>query len=129
MTARWGIAPYFLVRDVVAAANFYRDTFGFGYDRFWGEPPQFCMVRRAGVTVMLAQAEDPRVVRPNGPATGGDAWDAYVWVEDADALCAEFKARGAAIARELCEQPYGCRDFDALDLDGYRLCFGADLNA
>lgn len=127
MPARWGIAPYFLVADVVASANFYRDKLGFTYERFWGDPPSFCMVRRAGVTVMLAQVESPSVVRPNAVAEGGGAWDAYVWVEDADALYAEFKGRGVAIAREICDQPYGCRDFDLLDRDGYRLCFGADL--
>jgi uncharacterized glyoxalase superfamily protein PhnB len=126
---RWSVAPYFLVADVVAAANLYRDRLGFTYERFWGDPPRFCMVRRAGVTLMLSQVDAPAAVRPNAAAEGGDAWDAYVWVEDADALCAELRARGATIAREICDQPYGCRDFDVIDGDGYRLCFGHDLGA
>jgi hypothetical protein len=33
----------------------------------------------------------------------------------------------ATIARDLCDQMYGCRDFDVLDCNGYRLCFGQDL--
>jgi predicted enzyme related to lactoylglutathione lyase len=129
MAARWGIAPYFLVPDVVASANFYRDKLGFTYDRFWGDPPHFCMVRRAGVTIMLAQVEEnaPGAVRPNGAAQNDDAWDAYVWVEDADALYAEFTGKGVTIGRPICDQPYGCRDFDVLDCNGYRICFGADL--
>jgi uncharacterized glyoxalase superfamily protein PhnB len=122
---RWAIAPYFFVADVVATAHFYRDTLGFRFDRFWGEPPAFCMVRRGGVTIMLSQIEDQSHVRPNN--LGGGAWDAYVWVEDADALHAEFVAKGATIARALCDQMYGCRDFDVLDCNGYRLCFGQDL--
>ena len=126
MAARWSIAPYFLVPDVVAAANFYRDRLGFAYDRFWGDPPHFCMVGRAGVTIMLAQVEEPGAVRPNAKAEGGDAWDAYVWVEDADALYAEFRQKGVTIGREICDQPYGNRDFDVLDGNGYRLCFGAN---
>ena len=122
---RWFIAPYFHVADVVAAANWYRDRLGFQYDRFWGEPPAFCMVWRSGIVIMLSQASDPAAVRPNGDAPGGgDAWDAYVWVEDADALRAEFLGRGVTLAREICDQEYGCRDFDVRDLDGYRLCFG-----
>lgn len=129
MAERWGIAPYFFVPDVVAAANFYRDRLGFSYERFWGDPPSFCMVKRAGIVIMLACVETPGVVRPNHLAEGGDAWDAYVWVEDADALYAEFKAKGVTIARPICDQPYGCRDFDVEDSNGYRLCFGSDRSS
>jgi uncharacterized glyoxalase superfamily protein PhnB len=46
-----------------------------------------------------------------------------------DALCAEFKAKGVTIARDICEQPYGCRDFDVEDCNGYRLCFGHDIQS
>lgn len=128
MTEQWNIAPYFLVADVIATAHFYRDTLGFKFDRFWGEPASFCMVRRGGVVIMLAQIDDGSLVRPNsGVERAGGAWDAYVWVGDADALHAEFVAKGATIARGLCDQEYGCRDFDVLDCNGYRLCFGQDL--
>lgn len=125
---RWFIAPYFLVADVVATANYYRDTLGFSFERFWGEPPAFCMVQRGGIVIMLSQIEDPSLVRPNDKANReGGAWDAYIWVGDADALHAEFVSKGATIARALCDQEYGCRDFDVLDCNGYRLCFGQDL--
>lgn len=126
--ARWSIAPYFLVDDVVATANFYRDKLGFKYDRFWGEPPCFCMVYRRGVVIMLSQFERTLPMRPNSvtnPEEG--AWDAYVWVEDAKSLHDEFASKGVKIARKLCEQEYGNLDFDVEDLNGYRLCFGSDL--
>src|SRR5262245_29809577 len=120
MPARWSIAPYFIVDDVVASAAFYRDKLGFHYERLWGEPPRFCMVKRAGVVIMLSQLEAPGAMRPNRLAEpDGDAWDAYVWVDDADALCQEFKSKGVTIARELCDQPYGNRDFDVEDCNGY----------
>ena len=126
---RWSIAPYFLVQDVVYTANFYRDVFGFRFDRFWGEPPSFCMVKRGGIVIMLAQIDDLRLMRPNNLVSReGGAWDAYVWVNDADALHDELLSKGARIARGLCTQPYGCRDFDALDCNGYRLCFGHDVS-
>ncbi|HXE57821.1 MAG TPA: VOC family protein [Gemmatimonadales bacterium] len=122
------VAPCFLVADVVRAANYYRDRLGFRYERFWGDPPTFCMVKRDGIVIMLSRVADARAVRPNRSATpGGDAWDGYVWVEDADALHAEFASRGAVIVRPPCDQPYGCRDFDVEDCDGYRLCFGQPL--
>ena len=43
----WSVAPYFIVDDVVVTANFYRDKLGFHYERFWGDPPRFCMVQRS----------------------------------------------------------------------------------
>ena len=99
---RWAIAPYLVVDDVVATANFYRDMLGFRYDRFWGDPPAFCMVKRNGIVIMLSQIEGAGAMRPNRLADPeGGAWDAYVWVDDADALHAEFRARGVTIAREI----------------------------
>ena len=128
MADRWFIAPYFLVHDVVAAAHYYRDVLGFTFERFWGEPPSFCMVERGGVVIMLSQVEEDVALRPNNLANReGGAWDSYIWVREVDALHAEFAARGATIARGLCDQEYGCRDFDIEDCNGYRLCFGQDL--
>ena len=60
---------------------------------------------------------------------GGDLWDAYIWIEDADRLYEEFKNNGVKIARDICDQLYGCRDFDIEDCNGYRLCFGHDLES
>ena len=125
---RWAIAPYFIVDDVVATANWYRDTLGFRYDRFWGDPAAFCMVKRNGVVIMLSQVEGADAAGPNRRADPeGEAWDAYVWVDDADALHSEFRSRGVKIPRDICDQPYGCRDFDVEDCNGFRLCFGHDL--
>ncbi len=125
---RWSIAPCFIVDDVVATANFYRDKLGFRYERFWGEPPRFCMVYRNGVVIMLSQQVKTGLMRPNSVAApSGECWDAYVWVENADALYEDFKASGVRIARGICNQPYGCRDFDVEDCNGYRLCFGRDI--
>lgn len=45
----------------------------------------------------------------------------------ADEFHAEFKSKGVTIARDICDQPYGCRDFDVEDCNGYRLCFGHDM--
>jgi predicted enzyme related to lactoylglutathione lyase len=122
---RWSIAPYFIVADVVATANFYRDKLGFHYERLWGEPPNFCMVQRNGIVIMLSQCAVLGAMRPNGAAyPHSEHWDAYLWVDDADALYREYQQKGVSIARHICDQPYGCRDFDILDCNGFRLCFG-----
>lgn len=125
---RWSVAPVLIVGSVAATADYYRDVLGFTYDRLWGDPPSFCMVRRAGIIVMLSQLGGTDAVRPNSAVDPEhEAWDAYIWVSDADALHAEFAAKGARITRHVCTQPYGCRDFDVEDLNGYRLCFGHPL--
>jgi predicted enzyme related to lactoylglutathione lyase len=125
---RWEIAPDFLVDDVITTANFYRDKLGFQYDRFWGEPPCFCMVHRNGVIIMLSQSERPGMMRPNNKAQSDDTWDAYIWVDAVDALYAKFQAMGVKITRTICDQPYQCRDFDVEDCNGFRLCFGQPLS-
>jgi predicted enzyme related to lactoylglutathione lyase len=128
---RWGVAPYFIADDVQATADWYRDRLGFSYPRLWGEPPYgFTMVRRAGVVIMLGAVGETGHMRPNRTAVAdNDAWDAYIWIDDADALHAEFVAKGVSIVRAPCNQPYGCRDFEIDDCNGYRLCFGQDLEA
>ena len=63
---RWWIAPYFFVADVVKSANYYRDTLGFSFERFWGEPAR--LARDKGRIVM------------NGKNTGGTTtWGTSVW--------------------------------------------------
>ena len=124
---RWAIAPYFLVPDVRAAAEYYRDRLGFQFERFWGEGPSFTMVWRRGAVIMLARLETGPPMPNASVAREEGVWDAYVWVDDADALYAEYKAAGVRIARDICDQPYNCRDFDVEDPNGYIICFGHDL--
>ena len=74
------------------------------------------MVKRRGIVIMLAQLETSRAIRPNRTVDPeGSSWDAYVWIDDADELYAEFKSKGVTIAREICDQIYGCRDFEIDD--------------
>jgi predicted enzyme related to lactoylglutathione lyase len=88
------------------------------------------MVYRSGVVIMLAQLGRPGGMRPNRlvDPEEGEAWDAYLWIDDADALLAEYKSKGVKIVRDICNQPYGCRDFDVEDCNGYRLCFGHNIS-
>jgi len=116
-------APVLLVRDVVAAANHWRDALGFRYDRFHGEPASFVILDRDGMFVMLKQVADPRHVVPHW-TVAENTWDAYFWVSDADALHAELVARGAKIDYGPCDQPYGCREFGIQDPDGHDVGFG-----
>ena len=127
---RWGAAPYFIVDDVVATANYYRDNLGFRFERFWGEPPCFTIVTRNGAAVMLGQLEQSGLMRPNSVADPeGGAWDAYIWIDNADALYEEFGQKGVTVTQPICDQMYGCREFTIRDCNGYTIGFGQDLQA
>jgi predicted enzyme related to lactoylglutathione lyase len=49
---------------------------------------------------------------------------AYVYVEDADALYAELRAKGANIGSAPVSRPWGLREFQMLDPEGNRITFG-----
>jgi len=119
-------ATVLLVRDVVAGAHHYRDRLGFSFARFWGEPPHFVILERDNCRLMLQRAPDHHVVVPHWKIVAG-LWNAYFWVDDADALFAEFKRRGARIDYEIHDKPYGIREFGIQDLDGHDIGFGSPI--
>jgi catechol 2,3-dioxygenase-like lactoylglutathione lyase family enzyme len=123
-----GAAPILLVTDVQASAHWYRDCLGFTYERFWGDPPGFCILHRDGFSLMLALAPGPEHVTPHWKVVH-QMWNLYLWVDDADAAYADAKERGAKIDYEIGNKPYGCREFGVQDPDGYDIAIGQDLDA
>jgi predicted lactoylglutathione lyase len=114
-----------LVSDVVASANYFRDCAGFDHQHFFGDPPDFCIIRRDGHYLMLAQA-DAAQIKPYWQIREHTV-NAYFWVDDADTLYAEMKAAGARMDYGPCTQPYGVREFGIQDLDGHDIAFGQIL--
>jgi len=119
-------AAVLLVRDLVGAAHYYRDRLGFSFDRIWGEPPNFVILYRDGCRLMLHLAPRTHVIVPHWRISPG-MWNVYFWVDDADALFAEFKERGAKIDYEIHNKPYDIREFGIQDLDGYDIGFGSPI--
>lgn len=119
-------AAILLVRDLVAAANYYRDCLGFNYERFWGEPPDFVILSRDPCRLMLHLAPGHHVIVPHWRVSRG-MWNVYFWMDDADALYEEFNRRGAKIDYEIHNKPYGIREFGIQDLDGYDIGFGSPI--
>jgi len=113
--------PVLQVADVRASVEFYTQKLGFGSHGFWGDGPDFYIVQRGAVTIALDRGQD-------GSVPLNQYWAAYVYVADADDLCAEFKAKGVEIVRGPEDTEYGCRDFDVRDHDGHLIAFGEDLN-
>jgi uncharacterized glyoxalase superfamily protein PhnB len=120
-------APVLLVKDLPAVLAYYRDVLGFSSGPCFGEPPSFVILDRDGLRLMLRQAEDPRHVVPHWTVSP-KLCDAYFWVSDANALHAEFVARGAKIDYSPRDQPYGCREFGIQDADGHDIAFGQPIS-
>jgi hypothetical protein len=118
-------APVLLVSDVVASAAYFRDACGFVYEGFHGQPPVFCICSRDRHFLMLAQTAPANIV-PFWKVRQG-TWNAYFWVNDADAFYGEMKSKGARMDYGPCTQPYGVREFGIQDLDGNDIGFGQVL--
>jgi catechol 2,3-dioxygenase-like lactoylglutathione lyase family enzyme len=121
-----GSSPVLMVADVLRAHAYYSDKLGFHSPRMWGDPPSFCIARRDGFDVMLAQVDPGKQVHPNADNQG--RIDAYFWVRDADALHAEMAAKGAHVVCAPENRDYAMRELLVRDVDGHVLCFGHDLS-
>jgi uncharacterized glyoxalase superfamily protein PhnB len=116
-------APYFPVADVAASANHYETVFGFKKEYVAGAPPQFAIVSRDGLAIMLRLVSEPGRITPNEKQ--GGTWDAFFWVRDVQALFEELKASGADIVYgPIIQESYSMKEFAARDREGYVLGFG-----
>ena len=120
-------APVILVRDVVASVAYWRDKVGFECDRIYGEPPSFAMPSRDGVTIMIVGT--PSGVEPPLPnwRVVDKTNQAYVWVDDANALYEELQQSCAIIDYTIYDTPWGTREFGIQDLDDHDITFGQVL--
>jgi len=117
--------PYFLVDDVFATAEFYRDVLGFRFDQFFGDPPSFTIVERDDVRIMFRQLRParPPVARPNRTVMD-ETFDAYIYVSDVDELAAELRVGKADIVEGPVDRIYDMREVLVRDCNGYVLAFG-----
>ena len=121
-------APYFPVADVEQSAAHYERVLGFQREYVAGSPPQFAIVSRDGLAIMLRLVADPERISPN--ERQGGTWDAFFWVRDARALHAELLANGAEIVYgPVVQEAYRMEEFAARDREGYVLGFGQALQS
>jgi uncharacterized glyoxalase superfamily protein PhnB len=116
-------APILLVKDVVKSAAYFRDKLGFTDQEIYGEPPNFGIVRRDGLAVMLAQVKSGQQIVPYWKIVE-KMWNIYFWVDDVETIYAEFQASGAIIDYTLYTAPWGVREFGVQDLDDHDIAFG-----
>jgi catechol 2,3-dioxygenase-like lactoylglutathione lyase family enzyme len=119
-------APYFPVGDVEKSASFYERVLGFTREYAAGNPPEFAIMTRDGLSIMLRLVPDASRIAPN-EAQGG-TWDVFFWVRDVRALQIELSSNGATIVYGPTVQPaYNMEEFAVRDADGYVLGFGQPL--
>lgn len=124
----WVGAPVLGTRDVVAATDWYCKCLGFAcpggvYGGVGDEPPVYAIVSRGGAEVHLQIRRRPLFVGKRESIEG----DAYLFVDDVNALYGEYAGGGVRILREPMDEPYGLRDFTIEDADGHRLTLGTPL--
>jgi len=123
----YGAHPCFIANHIVQTAEFYRDKLGFSFNRYWGEPPCFVMLARGDVEFFFS-AQPGAQARPNYTVNCEIPWDAYVNVEDIEALHEEFKSRGVKIVRGPETMIYCQRELEIEDCNGYVICFAQDVS-
>lgn len=118
------IAPQFFTTDIPATLAYYKDQLGFECVGTWYSPPVYAIVARNRHAIHFRLAEPPT---PNPDKYADELLDAYLVIENADALYAEYAARGVEFARGLANMPWNSREFVVKDCDGRLLAFGANL--
>jgi uncharacterized glyoxalase superfamily protein PhnB len=120
-------APYFPVTDVERAATHYERVLGFRREYSAGSPPEFAIVTRDGVSIMLRRVPDSARIAPNEQQ--GGTWDVFCWVRDVRALHAELAANGAEVVYgPIVQDAYGMEEFAVRDPEGYVLGFGQPVS-
>ena len=118
------IAPQFFTKDIPGTLAFYKDSLGFECQGKWLDPPVYAIVARDEHAIHFRCAEPPTA---NPAKYEDELLDAYLFVEDADALYAEYAACGVEFTRGLADMPWHSREFVVKDCDGRLLAFGAKL--
>jgi catechol 2,3-dioxygenase-like lactoylglutathione lyase family enzyme len=116
-------APYFPVADVERSAAHYERVLGFRREYVAGSPPQFAILNRDGLSIMLRLVAAPERISPNEQQ--GGTWDVFFWVRNVSALHEELRGRGADIVyAPMLQEAYQMEEFAVRDSDGYVLGFG-----
>ena len=118
------IVPVFFTLDIPRTLVYYKDKLGFECLGTWQDPPVYAIVARDQHAIHFRCAEPPTA---NPDKHADELLDAYIFVENADALHAEYLAKGVEFTRELGDTPWQAREFVIKDCDGRLLAFGANL--
>ena len=118
------IAPVFFTKDIPATLAYYKDKLGFECLGTWLDPPVYAIVARDQHAIHFRCADPPT---PNPDKYADELLEAYLSIEDADALYAEYAAKGVEVTRKLANTAWDAREFVVKDCGGRLLAFGSNL--
>ena len=123
-----GVVPVFLVDDVAATAEYYRDVLGFEVEFLWGDDPIYGRVIRDDAVIDFVRSEPPGGRNSVAAAGGRTGADALIVVGDVEEVYIEIQEKGATVLERLAPREYGMLDCMIEDLNGYRLTIGGALD-
>ncbi len=126
MAVLTGVSPVLLVAELQRSVNYFSDRLGFECHVF-GSPPNFATAARDAAVILIAVSDQPERLVPHWQIVDR-MWDAYIRVDDVDAIYAEVQARGAGIDYTIYNAPHGFREFGVQDPDGHDIAFGQRLD-
>ena len=120
-------APRLRVRDVRAAAEWYRDNLNFAVGGYYTSDtgvPDFVVVQQGSVEIQLTLKPEGEDIGAGPAANPGGV---YLYVGDAAGLYDELKKRGVPLLYQLEDFSYGMREFALLDRDGHYVGIGQPI--
>jgi DNA-binding transcriptional MerR regulator len=109
------VMPQLPVHDLDRSIAYYEEALGF--QLAW-------RTADAGLAAVASGWVEMLLLVPWPSATPYTPQSAYVYVDDPDALCAEYREAGANIIDPVASRSYGMRDFVVQDPDGHRFTLG-----
>jgi uncharacterized glyoxalase superfamily protein PhnB len=129
------LSPYVTVKDVQAAAEFYKKAFGFGIKDIAEGPdgiPGHAELTYQDQVIMIGREGDwGEKGKISSPKTSGTASpiNIYIYTENVDAFYKKALAAGAKSLGEPTDMFWGDRMCNLEDLDGYNWCFATHTGA
>ena len=120
------LQPVLAVADVQATAEYYRDKLDFRIDFLYGNPPFHGAVSQGewsteGVKIQFSAADADTIGDRSAVAL-------YIFVgPNINDLFRRYQAAGVDIHRRVADYPWGMREFEIKDCNGYLLRFGTPV--
>jgi catechol 2,3-dioxygenase-like lactoylglutathione lyase family enzyme len=121
------LRPMLAVSDLKRTMEFYCGKLGFRVAGTFGDPePVWCELVRDGVAIMF-NAPPRECVERDVPRKSKDYQVFYINPDDVVGLHGALARAGLGVS-ELRVMPYGMKEFDLRDPDGYWLMFGQETD-